>query len=205
MNADELSPDSVTHDATTGKQLRALCVSKVLRNKPVVFLFTGNAISIEKGSFSWSPEEPPILKDINIEIKTGKLVAVVGQVGAGKSSLIAAMLGEMEKLGGRTNTNGRIAYIPQQAWIQNCSLRNNILFGKSFNETTYNKVVHSCALKPDISMLPGGDATEIGEKVGIILVFMSASIHEEKHSRILGYQLKWWTKATCQFGSCSLR
>ena len=71
----------------------------------------------------------------------------------------------MEKQSGRTNTNGRIAYIPQQAWIQNCSLRNNILFGKAFNESTYNKVIDACALKADLAMLPGGDGTEIGEKV----------------------------------------
>lgn len=128
-------------------------------------LFAANAINIEKGSFSWSQGEPPILKDINIEIKPGKLVAVVGQVGAGKSSLISAILGEMEKLSGKANTNGRIAYIPQQAWIQNCSLRNNIMFGKAYNESVYNKVINACALKPDLAMLPGGDSTEIGEKV----------------------------------------
>ncbi|XP_059352167.1 multidrug resistance-associated protein 1-like isoform X3 [Daphnia carinata] len=140
MNADELDPNSVSHETTQ------------------------SAISVEKSSFAWAQGEAPILKDINIDIKPGKLVAVVGQVGAGKSSLISAILGEMEKLSGKVNTNGRIAYIPQQAWIQNCSLRNNILFGKGFNETVYNKVVNSCALKPDISMLPGGDSTEIGEK-----------------------------------------
>ena len=71
----------------------------------------------------------------------------------------------MEKLSGRVNTNGKIAYIPQQAWIQNCSLRNNIQFGRGFNETVYNNVINACALKPDIAMLPGGDSTEIGEKV----------------------------------------
>jgi len=127
--------------------------------------FAGGAISIEKGFFAWSQDEPPILKDINIEIKPGKLVAVVGQVGAGKSSLISAILGEMEKLGGKVNSNGKIAYIPQQAWIQNCSLRNNIMFGKAYNESVYNKVINACALKPDLAMLPGGDSTEIGEKV----------------------------------------
>ncbi|KZS17365.1 ABC transporter [Daphnia magna] len=140
MNADELDPNSVSHETTQ------------------------SAISVEKGSFAWSQAEPPILKDINIEIKPGKLVAVVGQVGAGKSSLISAILGEMEKLSGKVNTNGRIAYIPQQAWIQNCSLRNNILFGKGYNESVYNKVINACALKPDLAMLPGGDNTEIGEK-----------------------------------------
>ena len=120
---------------------------------------------MDKASFAWVEGESPVLKDISLEVKTGQLVAVVGQVGAGKTSLISAILGEMEKVEGRVNTIGRIAYIPQQAWIQNCSLRDNILFGKSYDETTYSNVISACALKPDLSMLPGGDTTEIGEKV----------------------------------------
>jgi len=61
--------------------------------------------------------------------------------------------------------NGSVAYVAQQAWIQNATLRNNILFGKEFERTTYDKVVWSCALVPDLDILPAGDATEIGEKV----------------------------------------
>ncbi len=60
---------------------------------------------------------------------------------------------------------GTIAYAPQQAWLQNATLRDNILFTKPFNSDTYNKVVESCALTPDLRILPAGDATEIGEKV----------------------------------------
>lgn len=127
--------------------------------------FRLDPVKIENGSFSWGPGEEPVLKDINLEVKPGKLIAVVGQVGAGKSSLISAMLGEMEKVRGKVNTNGRIAYIPQQAWIQNSSLKSNILFGKNLDEKAYNRVVDACALKPDLEMLPGGDNTEIGEKV----------------------------------------
>jgi len=127
-------------------------------------------VVVENASFSWSREDAPVLKNINISIKPGKLIAVVGQVGAGKSSLVSALLGEMEKISGRVSTIGKIAYVPQQAWIQNCSLRDNILFGKNVNENVYNKVVDSCALRPDLSMLPGGDATEIGEKVPFIQV-----------------------------------
>ena len=138
-------------------------------------------MNIEKGSFAWGAGEQPVLKDINLEIKNGKLVAVVGSVGSGKSSLVAAMLGEMEKVSGKVNTTGRIAYIPQQAWIQNCTLRDNIVFGKGFDEGKYNKVIESCALKPDLAMLPGGDSTEIGEKVNYFhhyfLNFVSTSLN----------------------------
>ena len=60
---------------------------------------------------------------------------------------------------------GSIAYVPQQAWIQNLTLRQNILFGKSCYKETYSKVVDACALSTDLKMLPAGEFTEIGEKV----------------------------------------
>lgn len=118
---------------------------------------------IENGTFSWGDEEV-VLRDINMKIPKGNLVAVVGTVGSGKSSLISSYLGEMEKLAGRVNTVGSIAYVSQQAWIQNATLEDNILFGKPMNKDLYNRVIEACALKPDIDMLPGGDQTEIGEK-----------------------------------------
>lgn len=105
-----------------------------------------------------------MLKNINIQIESRKCVAVVGQVGSGKSSLISAFLGEMDKITGRVNTLGKIAYVPQQSWIQNATLQDNILFGKPMDKKRYEQVIHACALKPDLDILPGGDQTEIGEK-----------------------------------------
>lgn len=96
--------------------------------------------------------------------KKGSLVAVVGSVGSGKSSIVSAFLGEMERITGVVNTNGTIAYVSQQAWIQNATLKDNILFGRAYNKAIYDKVVEACALKPDFDMLPAGDMTEIGEK-----------------------------------------
>ena len=61
---------------------------------------------------------------------------------------------------------GSTAYVPQQAWIQNATLKDNILFGKEHSEKRYKKIIEACALTPDIKILPGGDQTEIGEKVG---------------------------------------
>ena len=109
----------------------------------------------------------------------------MGQVGAGKSSLIQALLGEMKKHGGNvslkvTSCNnyplkylafnstcgqGEVVYVPQQAWIQNATLRDNILFGKNLDDIKYLKVLEACALGPDLEILPGRDETEIGEKV----------------------------------------
>ena len=80
------------------------------------------------------------------QIKEGTLVAVVGSVGAGKSSLISAMLGEMHRMGGKNNSVGKIAYVPQQAWMQNTTLKDNITFGKPWNKGLYKKVIDGCRL-----------------------------------------------------------
>ncbi|KAK9886053.1 hypothetical protein WA026_014836 [Henosepilachna vigintioctopunctata] len=120
------------------------------------------ALIIKNGNFAWGNE--PILKNIDIKLPKGSLTAIIGHVGSGKSSLISALLGEMEKKDGQVNTIGTIAYVSQQAWIQNATLKNNILFGRKYNKDFYNSVVEACALKEDFQMLPGGDQTEIGEK-----------------------------------------
>ncbi|CAG7734589.1 unnamed protein product [Allacma fusca] len=122
----------------------------------------GAAISIEDGVFCW--EDNPTLRNINVEIKQGSLVAVVGVVGSGKSSLLSAILGELQMQSGTVNTSGSIAYVAQQAWIQNDTLKGNILFGQNFSSVFYNSVIKACALEPDLEILPGGDNTEIGEK-----------------------------------------
>ncbi|KAL9964351.1 hypothetical protein ACROYT_G027981 [Oculina patagonica] len=122
------------------------------------------AIHIENGAFSWDANGKPTLTDINVNISSGSLVAVVGQVGCGKSTLLSALLGETEKLDGKVYVKGSVAYVPQIAWIQNATLRENILFGRSFDSKRYAKAIHTCALQPDLDILPGGDLTEIGEK-----------------------------------------
>uniref|UniRef100_A0A914LQE5 Uncharacterized protein n=2 Tax=Meloidogyne incognita TaxID=6306 RepID=A0A914LQE5_MELIC len=122
------------------------------------------SISLRNASFSWSEEEPLFLKNLNIEIKRGSLVAVVGRIGSGKSSLLSAILGEMYCRSGTVEIDGQIAYVPQQAWIQNMSLRENILFGNTLNKQLYDVVIDACSLQQDLDSLPGGDSIEIGEK-----------------------------------------
>ncbi|XP_071568156.1 multidrug resistance-associated protein 1 isoform X3 [Temnothorax nylanderi] len=143
MNMEELDPNNVQHDPS----------------EP-------HALVIENGSFCWDSEEieRPILRNINFHVEQGQLVAIVGTVGSGKSSLLSALLGEMDKLSGKVNTKGSIAYVSQQAWIQNATLQDNVLFGKALNKSVYNRVIEACALTPDFKMLPAGDQTEIGEK-----------------------------------------
>uniref|UniRef100_A0A663EE58 MRP1 protein n=1 Tax=Aquila chrysaetos chrysaetos TaxID=223781 RepID=A0A663EE58_AQUCH len=102
--------------------------------------------------------------NLSVSIPEGSLVAVVGQVGSGKSSFLSAVLGEMEKLEGTVQRKGSVAYVSQQAWIQNDSLQENILFGANLNRPYYELVLESCALLPDLEQLPNGDQTEIGER-----------------------------------------
>uniref|UniRef100_A0A8C1NLS6 Multidrug resistance-associated protein 1 n=1 Tax=Cyprinus carpio TaxID=7962 RepID=A0A8C1NLS6_CYPCA len=122
------------------------------------------ACEIVDGAFSWSKHDSPTLKRINVRVPEGAFVAVVGHVGSGKSSLLSALLGEMQKQEGSVSIKGSVAYVPQQAWIQNATLKDNILFGREAKDSWYEKVVEACALLPDLEVLPGGDLTEIGEK-----------------------------------------
>uniref|UniRef100_A0A9J8CDF7 ABC-type glutathione-S-conjugate transporter n=1 Tax=Cyprinus carpio carpio TaxID=630221 RepID=A0A9J8CDF7_CYPCA len=136
---DELKPDNVTRESfKSGNK----CPS--LSNIPLTY------------SVCWSR--------ISVRVPCGSLVAVVGHVGSGKSSLLSAMLGETEKRSGAVSVKGSVAYVPQQAWIQNASLQDNILFGREKKESWYQRVLEACALLPDLDNLPAGDTTEIGEK-----------------------------------------
>ena len=105
-----------------------------------------------------------ILHQINFQAQPGEFIAVVGQVGAGKSSFLNVLLGEMNKVNGKVSLNGRVAYVPQTAWLMNASVRDNILFGLPYDEEKYKKVLQICELEADLSILPGGDQTEIGER-----------------------------------------
>ena len=127
MNMDEIDQSCVTHDPD--------------ETDPVV---------VEDASFSWDEENTntTVLKDINLRVKQGSLVAIVGQIGCGKSSLLSAILGELEKKCGRVNTLGSIGYVPQLPWIQNLTVRDNITFGRSFDYSKYNKVIQGQCLFP---------------------------------------------------------
>jgi len=123
----------------------------------------GVAIKLENASLEWEPGKT-VLKNINLEVKEKELIAIVGHVGSGKSSLISSLVGDLDKTKGTVAVKGSVALVTQQAWIQNATLKNNILFSKELNEEKYQKVIEACCLLPDLKILPAGDQTEIGEK-----------------------------------------
>ncbi|KAJ8966239.1 hypothetical protein NQ314_003654 [Rhamnusium bicolor] len=104
------------------------------------------------------------LDDINLEVWPGKLTAIVGSVGAGKSCLLTLILGELSLFSGRLIAKGVMSYASQEPWLFAGSVRQNILFGRPFEINHYRDVVKACALTRDFSLLPYGDRSIVGEK-----------------------------------------
>ncbi|XP_024179439.1 ABC transporter C family member 8 isoform X2 [Rosa chinensis] len=123
------------------------------------------SLRIQKGIFSWYPESAiQTLKEVNLEAKCEQKIAVCGPVGAGKSSLLFAILGEMPKISGTVDVFGTIAYVSQTSWIQSGTVRDNILYGKPMDKNKYEKTIKACALDKDINSFDHGDLTEIGQR-----------------------------------------
>ncbi|XP_051974491.1 ATP-binding cassette sub-family C member 9-like isoform X1 [Xyrauchen texanus] len=125
------------------------------------------AVQVNDGFFTWG-SNLSTLSDINIQIPTGQLTMIVGQVGCGKSSLLLAMLGEMQTISGKVFWSNKnrysVAYAAQKSWLLNATVEDNIIFGSPFNKQRYKAVIDACSLQPDIDILPFGDQTEIGER-----------------------------------------
>ncbi|XP_070181093.1 ATP-binding cassette sub-family C member 10-like [Littorina saxatilis] len=176
-------------------------------------------IQIKNGRFSWQEEDsvnpnysavnlhsemndvcaPELettlqLKGINFQIFKGQLVGVVGKVGSGKSSLLSAVLAEMNRLQGEVCVHGLkqgFALAAQESWIQNATVRDNILFNQPYNATRYEAVLWACALTEDLKVLPAGDQTEVGEN-GVTLsggqkarVALARAVYQDKNIYLL--------------------
>lgn len=127
------------------------------------------AVSIKNGTFLWSKHKGDenykvALSNINLKAKKGGLDCIVGKVGSGKSSILQSILGDLYKLDGEVKVHGKVAYVSQVPWIMNGSVKENILFGHKFDPEFYDHVLKACALTVDLSILPKGDKTEVGEK-----------------------------------------
>lgn len=136
-----------------------------VRFEPPVEELGEETISIKDASFSWDRyENKSVLEHIRFSAAKGELTCVVGRVGAGKSSFLQAILGDLYKVKGEVVVRGSIAYVAQQAWVMNASVKENIIFGHKWDPTFYEKTVKACALLEDFAQLPDGDETEVGER-----------------------------------------
>ncbi|XP_073687769.1 ATP-binding cassette sub-family C member 8 [Garra rufa] len=207
---DEQEPRATVLPNSTNHKYQALPLKVVNRKRPVredwnSFVLQSDqedeplavedediCIKITNGYFSWT-DGTPTLSNVNIKIPFGQLTMIVGQVGCGKSSLLLAALGEMQKISGTVIWNrlptldaegnesptdaaadedirkrGAVAYASQKPWLLNTTLAENITFEMPLIKQRYRAVIEACSLQPDIDILPQGDQTEIGER-GIIL------------------------------------
>ncbi|GER44073.1 ABC transporter C family member [Striga asiatica] len=126
------------------------------------------AVAVRDASCAWSScdekEFNLVLECVNLYVQKGFMVAIIGEVGSGKSSLLNLLLGETRLINGSTHLNGSKAYVPQVPWIMSGTIRDNILLGKDYDQKRYLDVLQACALDLDISLMVGGDMAHIGEK-----------------------------------------
>ncbi|KAL8420183.1 hypothetical protein RB594_003095 [Gaeumannomyces avenae] len=132
---------------------------------PAVEEMGEDTVVIRDGTFSWNRHESKnCLKDINFRACKGELSCVIGRVGAGKSSFLQSILGDIWKVKGHVGLHGSVAYVAQQPWIMNATVRENIIFGYRYDSNFYEKTVKACALLDDFAQLPDGDETVVGER-----------------------------------------
>ncbi|KAK4232106.1 ABC transporter type 1, transmembrane domain-containing protein [Podospora fimiseda] len=133
--------------------------------KPPVEEIGEETISIRDATFSWDRHQnKTVLNDINFTVHKGELSCIVGMVGAGKSSFLQSILGDLWKVKGQVEVHGNIAYASQSSWIMNATVRENIIFGYRYDSSFYEKTVKACALLDDFAQLPDGDETVVGER-----------------------------------------
>uniref|UniRef100_A0A4W4ELH5 Cystic fibrosis transmembrane conductance regulator n=1 Tax=Electrophorus electricus TaxID=8005 RepID=A0A4W4ELH5_ELEEL len=123
-----------------------------------------NVMLTQKERKEASSLDAPTLQNVSFTVKAGQLLAVIGPVGAGKSSLLSTILGELPQDNGVVKVKGELTYASQQPWVFPGTIRSNILFGKKLQTQRYEKVLRACALKRDMELLPEGDLTLIGDR-----------------------------------------
>ncbi|KAJ8734780.1 hypothetical protein PYW08_014030 [Mythimna loreyi] len=121
-------------------------------------------ILIQNVSASWTDDGPITLNQLNITVPKGKLCAIIGSVGSGKSSVLQLLLSELRSTSGRVYLCGPLSYACQEPWLFVATVRQNILFGLPYNSKKYKEVVRVCALQKDFQQFPHGDQTLVGER-----------------------------------------
>lgn len=135
----------------------------LLTNSHNVEKVNSTAIKLTNFSAQWTPKTK-VLDNINLAVQAKTLIAIVGQVGSGKTSLLHAILNEIPNTSGELAVRGQVSYAPQEPWIFTSTVRQNILFGRPLDKLRYARVIDVCQLRRDLDIFPHGDATMVGEK-----------------------------------------
>ncbi|CAK9815097.1 Probable multidrug resistance-associated protein lethal(2)03659 [Anthophora plagiata] len=123
------------------------------------------AVQMINVTAKWEPgQSENTLMGVNLELQKGKMYAVIGMVGAGKTSFLSAILGEIDVTEGHVKVNGSLSYAGQEAWVFGSTVRQNILFGQLYDRHRYQKVIKACSLLRDFKQFPQGDQTVVGER-----------------------------------------
>jgi ATP-binding cassette, subfamily C (CFTR/MRP), member 4 len=104
------------------------------------------------------------LENINLQAKSGDLIAIIGEVGCGKTTLLTGMMNELETLGGSVKSRGTIAYVEQEPFIVSGTVKENILLGSEYDEEIFWKTIDICCLTKDLASFSNGADTVIGER-----------------------------------------
>ena len=161
---------SVIESTVAVQRLMDYFTAEELQTDAVVFEdpveHTGDeSVRLRDASFTWNRHgRITVLENINLSARKGELSCIVGRVGAGKSSLLQSILGELYKNDGEVIVRGRVAYVAQAPWVMNASVRENIVFGHRWDPAFYDLTVEACALLDDFKNLPDSDLTEVGER-----------------------------------------
>jgi len=139
-------------------------ITKVKRNLNRTDVKNSIALRMINVNAKWHGDDKDTLCNVNLTVLPGSFVAVVGQVGSGKSSLLQAILQELPLTSGSIESCGRINYISQQPWIFASSVRQNILFGQEMDKSRYAEVIRICQMESDLCSFPYGDSTAVGER-----------------------------------------
>ena len=113
-------------------------------------------------------EDSYTLQDIEFCTPASSLTVITGPVGSGKSTLLSVIAGEVLCTHGEVSCRGTVAYVPQTAWVFSGTIRDNILFGLSYDDSKYTRVIEACALTDDIQQFPNTDQTLVGQR-GVVL------------------------------------
>ncbi|XP_057653032.1 ATP-binding cassette subfamily C member 4-like isoform X7 [Diorhabda carinulata] len=165
-----LLPEAMTRRSETSTSVERLRDFLLLDEKPhgAIEPMIKTGIIVTEVDASWT-NQTKTLTDLSVQIPRGCLCAVIGPTGAGKSSLLHLLLGELAAKSGRIQLGGHVSYCSQEAWLSNSTVRGNITFGNPYDERCYDKIVKVCDLGVDFERLPRGDRTVCDERGGVSL------------------------------------